>query len=364
MATPILADSTRPVTGGIDTHKDTHVAAVIDHLGRELATQAFPTNTIGYQHLLDWMRTFGTIQRIGIEGTGSWGAGLTRHLLAAGIDVTEINRTNRQHRRRYGKTDPDDAIAAARACLAGLDTGTPKTGDGPVEAIRMLRIARRSAVQTRTRTMNQIRSMLDTAPANVRDRYRNLTPTKLTLALARTRPNPTNIAGTDVAATVALRNLARRWQFLADQIAELDALLENLVTTTAPNLLAVHCVGVETAAALLIAAGDNPQRLGSQAAFAALCGVNPIPASSGKTVRYRLNRAGNRDANSALFRIVLARMSHDQRTRDYVERRTAEGRTKREIIRILKRYVARELYPILVSDLNNAATGNQDLGVV
>lgn len=356
MASPILTDSTRPVTGGVDTHKDTHVAAVIDHLGRELATRSFQTNTTGYQQLLDWMGTFGTIDRIGVEGTGSWGAALTRHLHTAGIDVTEINRVNRQHRRRHGKTDPADAIAAARACLAGLDVGTPKTGDGPVEAIRMLRIARRSGVQTRTRTMNQIRSLLDTAPTSIRDNYRHLTTRKLMVALARTRPNEQHIADTDVAATIALRNLARRWKFLTDQIVELDTQLENLVTATAPNLVAVHCVGVDSAAALLIAAGDNPQRLKSEAAFAALCGVNPIPASSGKTVRYRLNRAGNREANAALFVIVLARMSHDQRTRDYVARRTTEGRTKREIIRILKRYVARELYPVLVNDLNNLTT--------
>jgi transposase len=356
MAIPILTDSTRPVTGGVDTHKDTHVAAVIDHLGRELATRSFPTTSTGYQQLLDWMGTFGIIERVGIEGTGSWGAALTRHLNAANIDVTEINRTNRQHRRRHGKTDPADAIAAARACLAGLDAGIPKTGDGPVESIRMLRIARRSAIQTRTRTMNQIRAVIDTAPADVRDRYRHLTATKLIHTLARTRPDEINIAATDVAATFALRNLARRWRFLTDQINELDTHLEKLVTGTAPNLLAVHCVGIDTAAALLIAAGDNPQRLGTQAAFAALCGVNPVPASSGKTIRYRLNRAGNRDANSALFHIVLARMSHDQRTRDYVQRRTGEGRTKREIIRILKRYVARALYPVLVNDLNNLAT--------
>ncbi len=174
--------------------------------------------------------------------------------------------------------------------------------------------------------------------------------------MARTRPDEINIATTDVAATFALRNLARRWRFLNDQINELDTHLEKLVTGTAPNLLAVHCVGIDTAATLLIAAGDNPQRLRSEAAFAALCGVNPVPASSGKTIRYRLNRAGNRDANSALFHIVLARMSHDQRTRDYVQRRTGEGRTKREIIRILKRYVARELYPVLVNDLNNLTT--------
>lgn len=355
MTSPILSDSTRPVTGGVDTHKDIHVAAVVDQLGRELATESFPTDSTGYQELLDWMRSFGIVQRVGIEGTGSWGAGLTRHLRAGGIDVAEINRTNRQHRRRHGKTDPDDAIGAARACLAGLDAGIPKSGDGPVEAIRMLRVARRSAMQTRTRTVNQIRALLDTAPTQIRDRYRNLTVTKLAATLARTRPDTHNIANTEVAATIALRNLARRWQFLTEQIGELDQLLANLVTQTAPNLLAVHCVGIDTAAALLIAAGDNPQRLGSQAAFAALCGVNPIPASSGKTVRYRLNRGGNRDANSALFHIVIARMSHDQRTRDYVERRTAEGRTKREIIRILKRYVARELYPIVRSDLNNAA---------
>jgi transposase len=351
MAIAIVTDSTRLVTGGVDTHKDTHVAAIVDHLGAEIATKAFPTTAAGYTLLLAWMRTHGTLDRVGIEGTGSWGAGLTRHLNAHSVDVVEINRPNRHTRRRNGKSDTIDALSAARAALAGTHAGTPKTANGPVEAIRMLRLARHSAVTSRTKTMNQIRAVIDTAPDHIRERYRHLTTIKLTNTISRTRPGADL---TDPAVTVVwtLRTLGQRWTFLTHQIKELDAHLDSLVATTAPKLITVRCVGTHTAAALLVCAGDNPHRLRTEAAFAALCGTNPLPATSGRTTnRHRLNRAGNRDANNALWRIVMTRMAHDPRTRDYVTRRTTEGLSKREIIRCLKRYVAREIYPILITDL-------------
>lgn len=354
MANTMLADSTRLVTAGIDTHKDTHVAAVVGHLGNEIATRAFPTTTIGYRDLTVWLASHGEISRVGVEGCGSWGAGVARYLNEAGITVVEINRPNRQTRRRQGKSDPLDAIAAARAALAGLDAGTPKAGTGRVESIRQLRIVRRSAVQARTATMNQIRAVLDTAPDQLRDQYRALTPARLIKAITRTRPDTTRASDPGTATTIALKTLGSRWRFLTDQISELDRLLDDLVTETAPNLIAARCVGTNTAAALLIAAGDNPERLNSEASFAALCGTNPLPASSGKTVRHRLNRSGDRDANNALWRIVISRMAHDERTREYVKRRTTEGLSKREIIRCLKRYVARELYPIVLTDLTTA----------
>lgn len=351
MAISMLSDSARVVTGGVDTHKDVHVAAVVDRLGAEIATKAFPATNVGYRDLVGWLESHGPIDRVGVEGCGSWGAGLTRYLTVVGVTVVEINRPNRQARRLQGKSDPLDAIAAARATVAGLDAGTPKTGSGPVESIRLLRVARRSAMRSRTATMNQIRAVIDTAPTPVRDRYRSLTPTRLIKTIVKTRPDISRAGDPAIAAAITLKTLGARWQLLTDQINTLDRLLDTLVTTTAPGLIAASCVGPDTAAALLIAAGDNPDRLGSEASFAALCGTNPLPASSGKTVRHRLNRAGNRDANAALWRIVLSRMSHDPRTREYVQRRTAEGLSKREIIRCLKRYVARELYPILLADL-------------
>lgn len=355
MADSMFADSTRPVTGGVDTHKDTHVAAVVDHLGVEIAVASFPTTNAGYAELSSWLAGHGCVSRVGVEGTGSWGAGLTRYLRGRGVEVVEINRPNRQLRRRVGKSDPIDALAAARSALAGHDAGTPKAGTGPVESIRMLRIARRSAVTSRTKTMNQIRAVIDTAPDEIRDRHRNLTPVKLIKSISRTRPEITRAASPAVAAVIALRALGRRWLFLTEQIGDLDSLLDDLVAATAPTLIGVHCVGTDTAAALLVAAGDNPNRLSNEAAFAALCGVNPLPATSGRTVnRHRLNRSGNREANSALWRIVIARMAHDPRTKTYVERRTTEGRSKREIIRCLKRYVARELYPHVIADLQAA----------
>jgi transposase len=344
------------VTGGVDTHLDTHTAAVIDPIGRVLGTQQFPATTSGYCALLAWMRGFGPLQRVGIEGTGAYGAGLTRRLHKEHVEVIEVDRPDRKTRRFHGKSDPIDAIAAAKAALARERTGIPKQRDGRVEALRNLRVARRSAVDQRADAQRQIKTLIVTAPDDLRDQLRGLAAKQLIGTCANLRPDRTDAATPSTAAKIALRSLARRYQQLATEIADLDELLEPLVAAINPALIAVNGVGADTAGQLLVTAGENHDRLTSEAGFAMLCGVAPIPASSGKTHRHRLNRGGDRQANKALYRVVLCRLRWDPRTRAYMERRTKDGLSKKEIIRCLKRYVARELYQIITSnDLELAA---------
>jgi transposase len=341
-----LTDQPCAVTGGVDTHKDAHVAAVVDPVGRILGTREFPTTTTGHRALLRWLRRHGDLARVGVEGTGAYGAGLARFLASAGVEVIEVDRPNRQLRRRRGKSDPVDAEAAARAALDGDATGTPKSRSGNVEAIRALRVARRSALKAKTQAANQLHALVLTAPEPLRQQLRSLTLPQLVATAARFRSSQdTTITGTKI----AMASIARRWRHLDEEIHALDIELRHLVTTTAPALVSRYGVGIDTAGALLVAAGDNPHRLRSERSFAALCGVTPLDASSGQHQRHRLNRGGDRTANQALWRIALARMAHDQRTRDYVARRTTQGRTKKEIIRCLKRYIARELYPDLLA---------------
>jgi transposase len=297
----------RLVTGGVDTHLDLNVAAALDPVGGLLGVAEFPATLAGHRELLGWLAGFGPVARAGVEGTGSYGAGLARFLQAAGVPVVEVDRPNRQARRRSGKSDPLDAIEAARAALSGRARGAAKSRDGNVEAIRALVVAKRSARSAKIQALNQIRHLSFTAPEQ-------------------------------------LRHLGRRVLALDAEKARIDALLAGLVTQTAPQLLAVFGVGVDTAAALLVTAGDNPGRLRSEAAWAHLCGTAPIPASSGKVTRYRLNRGGDRQANRALWGIVITRLGNDPRTKAYMARRLAEGRSKPEVIRVLKRYVAREVY--------------------
>jgi transposase len=341
----------RPVTtviGGVDTHKDAHVVAALTEQGALLGTASFPADSAGYDQLLAWLRDFGPVTSVGIEGTGSYGAGLCRFLQAADVLVREVSRPKRQWRRRYGKSDPRDAEAAARAMLAGEALGIPQQRDGAVEAIRMLRMARRSAIKARTQTTNQLRAVLDTAPDELREPLRALSPQALVAKTRRWRLG----APSDplAAARVTLKLLADRWAALSAELVQLDAHLAPLLAKAAPRLLATHGVGPDTAAALLVAAGDNPERLATEASFAALCGVSPVDASSGRQHRHRLNRGGNRDANRALWVIVLVRMATDPRTRQYVTRRTGQGLSKKEIIRCLKRHVAREIYRLLRLD--------------
>jgi len=334
--------NTRAITGGVDTHADMHVAAALDPIGGLLGVQEFPATAGGYAGLLGWLGGFGTVALVGIEGTGSYGAGLARHVTAAGIRVVEVDRSDRQDRRRQGKSDPLDAVSAARAAQSGRARGAPKGRDGAVEAIRALMVAKRSARSERVQTINQARALVVTGPDDLRTRFARHTAAGLVSGLASLRPRPGDVVG--YATRIALRELGRRAEFLDAQLERLDELIAPLVAARAPGLLALHGVGPDTAALLLVAAGDHPERLRSEAAWAHLCAVVPIPASSGKVTRHRLNPGGDRQANHALWRIVLTRMSAHPPTLIYVERRTKEGLSKKEIIRCLKRYVAREVY--------------------
>lgn len=341
------------VTVGVDTHADQHVGVALDQFGRRLGTGSVPTTPAGFAELVAWARTFGTLERIGVEGTGSYGAGLARWLRAHGLAVIEVERPHRhdrQARRRRGKSDPLDAEAAARAVQAGTVIGEPKAGDGRVEMIRTLRLTRRSAMKARTQAANQLHALVVTAPDELRARLRTLPMAELVRVVAAFRPVRTgaSLVTPLAAAKLALKGLAIRYRQLSAEIDALDVHLEQLVRTAAPELLAVKGVGTDIAGALLVAAGDNPDRLRSEAAFASLCGVAPIPASSGKTNRHRLSRGGDRDANRALYLLALGRMGWDPATRTYVTRRTAAGLSKPEIIRCLKRYLAREIYRLLV----------------
>jgi len=341
-----ILDGTRPVTGGVDTHLDLNVAAALDPIGGLLGVAEFRTTRIGHSLLVDWLGGFGPVARVGVEGTGSYGAGLARFLRGAGIEVVEVDRPNRQARRRTGKSDPADAVEAARAALSGRAQGAGKTRDGNVEAIRALVVAKRSARSSKIKALNQIRHLGFTASDELRERFSGISRQHLGAAAARLRPR----AGSDAitfATKTALSILGRRVLALDEEKERLNVLLAELVAKTAPSLLELHGVGVDTAATLLVAAGDNPGRLRCEAAWAHLCGVAPIQASSGKVTRYRLNRGGDRQANSALWRIVITRLGSDPRTQIYMERRLKEGRSKPEIIRVLKRYVAREVYPHL-----------------
>jgi transposase len=334
------------ITGGVDTHGLTHHAAVIDPLGRHLADKEFPATVRGYRDLLDWIRSHGVLSAVGVEGTGAYGAELARVLAAAGVAVVDVDRPDRKVRRMRGKSDPIDAYAAAAAVASGRATGVPKSRDGAVEAVRVLRVARRSAVKGRTQAMNQIRGLLVSAPAALREQVAGLERACLVRTLAGLRPGVD--LSTPLAATkAALRRLARRHQALDEEITGLDSEIGPLVRQAAPELLALFGVGPETAGQLLASAGDNPERMRSESAFAHLAGVAPIPASSGRTHRHRLNRGGDRAANNALHTIVLVRMRYDERTRAYVARRTKEGLSKKDITRCLKRFVAREIYRVL-----------------
>jgi len=338
----------RSITGGVDTHLDVHVAAALDERGALLGVESFPTTGDGYKKLLGWLSEFGPVELVGVEGTGSYGAGLTRYLQAERVRVVEVDRPNRQRRRRKGKSDPEDAITAARAALSGDASGEAKSRDGNVESMRVLRVARASARKARTQALNQMRGLVSTAPEAIRDELRGLNVLHLLERASAYRPG----AKRDVVSLTkfALRMLARRAITLGEEISEIDTLLKPLVNETAPQLVGALGIGTDAASALLVSAGDNPERLRNEAAFAHLCGVSPIEASSGKQTRHRLNRSGDRQANSALWHIVITRMVYDPRTTEYIDRRTKEGLTKKEAMRCLKRYVAREVFSLLPHD--------------
>ncbi len=333
------------VVVGVDTHKHLHVAVALNQLGGMLGQLTVAADTGGYAQLVQWAATHGRVVAFGVEGTGSYGAGLASHLRRCGHRVIEVNRPDRRVRRQRGKTDPIDAENAARAVLAGTATATPKSAEATVEMLRQLKIARDTAVKARTQAMITLKALVVTAPPELREPLDGLSKMALIDRCAGLRPGPVT---TPTAATKhALRALARRWLTLTEEIKTHDELLETLTARHAPQLVAQFGIGADTAAEMLMLAGDNPQRIRSEAAFAKLCGACPVPASSGKTVRYRLNRGGHRQANAALYRVVIVRMRFHQPTIDYVARRTAEGKSKAEIIRCVKRFLAQEIYHLI-----------------
>jgi transposase len=328
------SDTTREVVLGVDTHKDVHVAAVIDIHGVLLGSHSFATTGQGYDEMLSWANSLGRVHRAGVEGTHSYGAALTRALLAAGVQVLEVNQPDKAHRRRRGKTDTIDAEAAARAVLSGRATATAKAGDGQVEMIRLFKLTKASATKSRSQAINQLKAVLVGADPALRESLTGLSNPKLIRRCATLNAGTPTDAESD----------------------DLNAHITAVIDAHNPELLQRYGVGPDTAAALLLAVGDNPQRLTSEASFAALCGVSPIEMSSGKTQRRRLNRGGDRQANSALYTIVIARLRWDARTRGYVDRRVCEGKTRREAIRCLKRYVARELYQLILKPTGQPST--------
>ena len=335
------------VVGGVDTHRDLHTAAVVSADGEVLETKTFTTTGPGSRAMLAWFHSHGNLLRVGVECTGSFGAGITRHLAASGIPVLEVTGPDPQIRRAKGKDDTLDAIAAATAALTGQRVVFAKDRSGVVEALRVLRATRKTAIKCRRVSLQHLRATIVAAPDEIRDHIRSMTRMQLIRHCASLRPATIAYRAPTTATKIALRSLARRILELNDEITGLDELIDPLVAELAPALLKINGVGTDCAAQFIVTAGENPERLTSEAAFAMLCGAAPLPASSGKTNRHRLNRGGNRQANSALHMIVTSRMRNDPRTQAYVERRLAEGLSKRDIMRCLKRYVAREIHTAL-----------------
>lgn len=341
------------IIGGIDTHAETIHVAAIDRWGRELGDQEFPTTPAGYRGALEFLAGHGEVTGIGIEGTSAYGLGITRAAREADLEVFEVTRPERAVRRREGKSDPLDAYQAAQAVLSGRATAAAKAAD--ITALRALHNARRSAVKARSAAQVQIRQQLVTSPAQVREKYRHLTPARLIQSLAGCRPT-VHADSEERLVLTALKSLARRHQRLSEEITSLDAELTDLIEQTAPHLLQLHGVGKTTATQLLITVGGNPDRLRSEASFAALCGTAPVPASSGKTTRHRLSRGGDRRANNALHTIAVARMRNHHTTKAFVHQQRQRGRSNPEILRILKRAIAREMFKQL-------SRPHEDLGV-
>lgn len=371
----MIPDSTPAVSiaVGIDTHADINVAAAIDQVGRQLGHATFDTTPAGHRQLEVWACSLGEVDVVGIEGTGVYGVGICAHLRASGRRVVEVDRPDRKSRRFEGKSDPIDAYAAARAALSGRATGTPKTRNGNVEMIRVLRVARTSAIKARAIALTQLKAVIKTAPEPLRSHLRDLDgatlvnrcrglrasrgPVPTPSPHAKRPTHPGRLADPTAATKATLARLANRIADLDTERREIDDDLHELTTETAPTLIGLFGVGTDVAGQLLTTVGDNPDRIGTSAAFAMLCGVAPIPATSGKTTnRHRLNRGGDRHANAALYRIAMCRLRYDDRTRAYRDRLRSQGKTNKEAMRILKRAIAREVYQAIKADLATTST--------
>jgi transposase len=306
------------VIGGVDSHADAHQFAALDRRGVLLSSESFPTTTDGYERGLAWLRQFGEVVAVAVEATGSYAAGLVRYLRERDVRVAEVNQPHPHTRRRVGKSDPIDAEMAARAFLAGKATVVPKRTDGIVESVRMLRVARGSAVKARTAAIVQIRDLIVTAPQPLRDQLaKHKTLAAKARVCARFRVPGESLTDSSDAAKFALRTLARRISELDQEIKALDRQLDELVAIAAPRTIQLLGISTGHAGQLLVTAGQNIDRLRGESSFSMLCGASPIPASSGKTSRNRLNHGGDRQANRALYLIAVCRLSCCARSRDY-----------------------------------------------
>jgi len=337
---------------GVDTHRDSHTAAVLDTTGGVVADLTVPADAFGYKRVLAFGRMHAPARRAwAIEGTGSFGAGLTTFLLERGEWVVEIDRPARPARRNGAKSDELDAARAATEALAREHLAQPRSR-GEREAIRVLLVTRQGAVVSRTRAIAHLKALLVTAPEQLRGHFRNMTTDDQVVRCSRLRTAPSQ-AAEHRSTILALRSTARRILALEAEANDLESEIERLVKAAAPRLLDERGVGALSAAQLLCS-WSHPGRLRSEAAFAALAGSAPIPASSGQTVRHRLNRGGDRQLNRALHTIVLSRLAHDDETKAYAAKRRAQGRTPREIKRCLKRHLARRLFKLLEASAGSA----------
>lgn len=339
---------------GVDTHKHQHVAAAVDPACGLVATASFGNDRAGHAALAAWAAAHGPVAAFGIEGTASWGKTLTAHLTGIGAVVVEVNTYASSGRRARGKSDALDAEAAAWAVIDGRAKAIPKSSDGPAEALRVVTCARDGAVKARTEAINAIKALLGD-DLDLAEACRGKSTKAIVEHLARLRPR---WSGDPVAARrIALRSIARRWLDLDTEAADLQAQIKELTSTTAPDLVAAFGISYLTAATILVAIGDDPNRIRSEAAFAKLAGACPIPAGSGQTDgRHRLYRGGNRQLNKALHTIVLCRMGHHDQTKRFVAERTRRGKSKREITRMLKRYLAREIFHLLKTATHDTTT--------
>jgi transposase len=328
---------------GVDTHKHEHLAQALDELGRAVGRVAIEVSARGYARLADWLGGLGDELVVGIEGAGSYGAGLCEYLLAAGFAVVEVERPQRNDRRR-GKSDELDALLAARKVLAGQGLSTPRAG-GARLALRALLVAQRSSVAERTRLLNQLQALTTTAPVALRERIGPGDGKQLAARLVKLRAAASAPTSERVVFEV-LRDLARRARALDTEIDRYQRELTQLIRSLDPTLLDERGIGPISAAKLLVC---DPQRFKSESAFARCNGTAPKPASSGQTIRHRLSRGGDRQANNALHTIARSRARHHPQTRAYLERRRAEGKTDREAMRALKRHLSRHLYKRLIT---------------
>jgi len=344
-----MAEKEKQVVVGVDTHKRFHVVTVISELGERLAFEHFEANAKGYDKALKWAKKHGSVLRAGIEATGSYGAGLTERFRKDDIEVFDVYRPDKQERRRRGKNDVEDSFQAAEAALAYIRCAVAKEKSGLLEAARMLEGAYELVVRQRTATMNLLRADITTLPAKMRERLEGLCRSELLKTCANFRISKG--AGAEEGMKAAVRHLARKVQAMDKEAADLEKQIEQCAKKLAPRTLSLPGIGCHGTIRLLCSAGQNIDRLKSDAAFSMLCGTSPIPASSGNNIHLRLNKGGDRKANSVLYIMAINRIQRCEKTQAFIAKKMSENKSKKDAIRALKRYLAREVYYALKADI-------------